>query len=77
MLLVKDAITVGGRLNLEAMILKDGGLASSRTARAKSVRIFWSRVPRPLKRDRVSGHPTLGLYFQPEIGSIFDMFCCL
>jgi hypothetical protein len=59
-LLVKDAITVGGRLDLEAMILKDGGLASSRTARAKSVRIFWSRVPRPLKRDRGLWAPYFG-----------------
>jgi hypothetical protein len=29
------------------------------------------------ERQRVAGHSILGLYFQPEIGSIFDMFCCL
>ena len=29
------------------------------------------------ERPRVSGHRILVLYFQPEIGSIFDMFCCL
>jgi hypothetical protein len=70
---IKDAITVGGSLDLEAGILKDGfgGLVQ------KCEDLLVASAKAAEERQRVSGHPTLGLCSQPEIRSVFDMFCCL
>jgi hypothetical protein len=70
---IKDAITVGGSLDLEAGILKDGfgGLVQE----CEDLLVASAKAAE--ERQRVSGHPTLGLCSQPEIGCIFDMFFCL